>query len=68
MCLTRNKNHENTKLTFNLNVVTALATEYKLLTQQESNIVQTHRINVTWHNPHKGYYKLNLDGAFNKEE
>lgn len=40
------------------------ATEYKLLTERESNLTKHISIQVYWIKSQKGWYKLNIDGAF----
>ncbi|XP_070022477.1 uncharacterized protein [Nicotiana sylvestris] len=43
-----------------------LTTEYKLLTQQNQSLTKKHAIKVSWHKPHVGQLKLNVDGVFSK--
>lgn len=41
--------------------------EYKLLTERESNWDRKIDLNISWTKPFPGWYKLNIDGAFNKK-
>lgn len=40
--------------------------EYKLLTKRESNWDRKIKLKFSWTKPLPGWYKLNIDGAFNK--
>uniref|UniRef100_A0A1S3XQP1 RNase H type-1 domain-containing protein n=1 Tax=Nicotiana tabacum TaxID=4097 RepID=A0A1S3XQP1_TOBAC len=61
-----NNNQNNTENPININHIIARAIELRLLT--ENNILTSPKIhlNIKWHRPPKGQFKLNIDASFNK--
>lgn len=67
--ITRNSNNiNNITIRSSLSKIIDQSVEYVLLTNMESNWDKKVILTISWTKPCRGWYKLNIDGAYNKEK
>lgn len=60
----RNFNNHNTSLNVSLTTIIRQASKFKFFAEKSSSTPTKHRIHIRWRSPHKGWFKLNVDGSY----